>query len=172
MTRLSPATLVILLALGPAMAGAQPPLPGTGSGQAMPMGVPEAAPPDTVVARLDLADGQPLPKSAAFLADTITVGRDPQTKELLISGTGQLHVEVVVGRLKKRYKVDVVLHQPKVPRGLGQRSGAWHGPENRGVTKGAAQHPFVPGGAYVVKDDARDLHRRVEINEPFRQRGH
>jgi elongation factor G len=46
---------------------------------------------------------------------TITVGRDPQTKELLISGTGQLHVEVVVGRLKKRYKVDVVLHQPKVP---------------------------------------------------------
>jgi hypothetical protein len=76
MTRLSPATLVILLALGPAVAGAQPPLPGTGSGQAMPMGVPEAAPPDTVVARLDLAEGQPLPKSAAFLADTITVGRD------------------------------------------------------------------------------------------------
>lgn len=46
---------------------------------------------------------------------TIKVGRDPQTKELLISGTGQLHVEVIVGRLKKRYGVDVVLHQPKVP---------------------------------------------------------
>jgi len=46
---------------------------------------------------------------------TISVGRDPQTKELLISGTGQLHVEVVVGRLKKRYGVDVILHQPKVP---------------------------------------------------------
>ena len=29
---------------------------------------------------------------------TITVGRDPQTKEMLISGAGQLHVEVVVGR--------------------------------------------------------------------------
>jgi elongation factor G len=46
---------------------------------------------------------------------TITVGRDPQTKEMLISGAGQLHVEVIVGRLKKRYKVNVVLHQPKVP---------------------------------------------------------
>jgi elongation factor G len=46
---------------------------------------------------------------------TITVGRDPQTKEMLVSGAGQLHVEVMVGRLKKRYKVDVVLHQPKVP---------------------------------------------------------
>jgi elongation factor G len=46
---------------------------------------------------------------------TITIGRDPQTKEMLISGAGQLHVEVMVGRLKKRYNVNVVLHQPKVP---------------------------------------------------------
>jgi elongation factor G len=46
---------------------------------------------------------------------TIKVGRDPQTKEMLISGAGQLHVEVVVARLKKRYKVDVLLHPPKVP---------------------------------------------------------
>jgi elongation factor G len=41
--------------------------------------------------------------------------RDPQTKELLVSGSGQLHVEVVVARLKKRFGVEVVLHQPKVP---------------------------------------------------------
>ena len=33
----------------------------------------------------------------------------------MIAGTGQLHVEVVVNKLKKRYKVDVDLHQPKVP---------------------------------------------------------
>jgi len=46
---------------------------------------------------------------------TISVGRDPQTKEMLISGTGQLHVDVVVGKLKKRFGVDVLLHQPKVP---------------------------------------------------------
>ncbi len=46
---------------------------------------------------------------------TISVGRDPQTKEMLLSGTGQLHVEVVVSKLKKRYNVDVLLHQPKVP---------------------------------------------------------
>jgi elongation factor G len=46
---------------------------------------------------------------------TIAIGRDPQTKEMLISGTGQLHVEVVVGRLKRRYNINVILHQPKVP---------------------------------------------------------
>ncbi|MCX6625574.1 MAG: elongation factor G [Acidobacteria bacterium] len=41
--------------------------------------------------------------------------RDPQTKEFLLGGTGQQHVEVVVSRLKKRYGVDVELHPPKIP---------------------------------------------------------
>lgn len=42
-------------------------------------------------------------------------GRDPQTNELLLSGSGQLHVELTIAKLKQRYKVDVVLHPPKVP---------------------------------------------------------
>ncbi|HUP46588.1 MAG TPA: elongation factor G [Thermoanaerobaculia bacterium] len=46
---------------------------------------------------------------------TIKFGRDEQTKELLISGQGQLHVEIVVSKLKKKYGVDVILHPPKVP---------------------------------------------------------
>jgi elongation factor G len=37
------------------------------------------------------------------------------TKEFLISGQGQLHVEIVVSKLKKKYGVDVILHPPKVP---------------------------------------------------------
>ncbi|MCZ2151618.1 MAG: elongation factor G [Bryobacterales bacterium] len=41
--------------------------------------------------------------------------RDPQTKEFLVAGTGQQHVEVVVNKLKKRYGVDVALHSPKIP---------------------------------------------------------
>lgn len=41
--------------------------------------------------------------------------RDPQTKELLVMGSGQLHVEVVVARLKRRFGVEVLLHPPKVP---------------------------------------------------------
>ncbi|HUP59441.1 MAG TPA: elongation factor G [Thermoanaerobaculia bacterium] len=46
---------------------------------------------------------------------TIKFERDAMTKEFLISGQGQLHVEIVVGKLKKKYNVDVVLHPPKVP---------------------------------------------------------
>ncbi|HKP45414.1 MAG TPA: elongation factor G [Pyrinomonadaceae bacterium] len=41
--------------------------------------------------------------------------RDDQTKEFLLSGSGQLHVETVVEKLKKRYSVEVTLHPPKVP---------------------------------------------------------
>ncbi|MEP6706762.1 MAG: elongation factor G [Pyrinomonadaceae bacterium] len=41
--------------------------------------------------------------------------RDAQTKEFLLAGSGQLHVETVVEKLKKRYGVEVMLHPPKVP---------------------------------------------------------
>jgi elongation factor G len=45
----------------------------------------------------------------------LKVSRDAQTHEMLLSGMGQLHVEVVVGRLRKRYKVEVNLKKPKIP---------------------------------------------------------
>ena len=41
-------------------------------------------------------------------------GRDPQTKEFLLSGAGQQHIEVVVAKLRKRYHVDLTLKPPKV----------------------------------------------------------
>jgi elongation factor G len=41
--------------------------------------------------------------------------RDPQTREFLLAGAGQQHVEIVVSRLKKRYGVDVTLKAPKIP---------------------------------------------------------
>ncbi|HUB82491.1 MAG TPA: elongation factor G [Bryobacteraceae bacterium] len=41
--------------------------------------------------------------------------RDPQTREFLLAGTGQQHVEIVVSRMKKRYGVDVTLKAPKIP---------------------------------------------------------
>ncbi|HUO27473.1 MAG TPA: elongation factor G [Candidatus Aquilonibacter sp.] len=41
--------------------------------------------------------------------------RDAQTKEFLIAGTGQQHIEVTVSKLKKRYHTEVNLKAPKVP---------------------------------------------------------
>jgi len=41
--------------------------------------------------------------------------RDPQTKEFILSGSGQLHIETVVDKLRNRFHVEVTLHPPKVP---------------------------------------------------------
>jgi elongation factor G len=46
---------------------------------------------------------------------TISLRRDPQTGEQLISGLTQMQVEVAVDRLRGRFHVDVELHQPRVP---------------------------------------------------------
>ena len=46
---------------------------------------------------------------------TARIEREPQTNELIISGNGQLHVEIITDRLKKRYDVNVDLKPPKIP---------------------------------------------------------
>jgi elongation factor G len=46
---------------------------------------------------------------------SLRYGRDAQTREFLLSGSGQQHIEVVVSKLKKRYGVEVTLKAPKVP---------------------------------------------------------
>jgi len=45
----------------------------------------------------------------------IRYSRDPQTKELLLAGQGQLHIEVTVAKLKRRFGVDVNLKPPRIP---------------------------------------------------------
>ena len=46
---------------------------------------------------------------------SISYARDPQTHELLLSGQGQLHIEVTVAKLKRRFAVEVILKPPRIP---------------------------------------------------------
>jgi elongation factor G len=46
---------------------------------------------------------------------TISYTRDQQTKELLLSGQGQSHIEVTVAKLKRRFGVEVNLKLPRIP---------------------------------------------------------
>jgi elongation factor G len=46
---------------------------------------------------------------------TISYNRDAQTKELLLSGQGQSHIEVTVAKLKRRFGVEVNLKLPRIP---------------------------------------------------------
>jgi elongation factor G len=46
---------------------------------------------------------------------TIRYARDPQTHELLLAGQGQMHIEVTVAKLKRRFGVEVNLKPPRIP---------------------------------------------------------
>jgi elongation factor G len=46
---------------------------------------------------------------------TIDLHRDPQTGEQIVAGLSQMHVEVVIDRLRERFGVDVTLKPPRVP---------------------------------------------------------
>jgi elongation factor G len=46
---------------------------------------------------------------------TLDVHRDPDTGEQIIAGLTQVHVEVIVDRMKRRYGAEIELHPPRVP---------------------------------------------------------
>lgn len=46
---------------------------------------------------------------------TIDLHRDPQTGDQIVAGLSQIHVEVVVDRLKSRFGAEVTLKPPRVP---------------------------------------------------------
>ncbi|HEV8341607.1 MAG TPA: elongation factor G [Candidatus Binatia bacterium] len=46
---------------------------------------------------------------------TIEVHRDEETRDFILSGMGQQHVEIIVEKLKRKYGADVILKAPKVP---------------------------------------------------------
>ena len=46
---------------------------------------------------------------------TLKVKRDDQTREMIISGMGQVHLEVTIEKLKRKFGVEVELKTPKVP---------------------------------------------------------
>jgi elongation factor G len=87
--------------------------------------------------------------------------RDQETHEMLLSGTGQRHAEIVVAKLKQRYNVEVILHPPKVPyRETIARAADGHG-RHKKQTGGRGQfadckikiEPLPRGGDYEFVDE-------------------
>ena len=63
-------------------------------------------------------DEQKISTSLSKIADedpTFHITRDNQTKELVITGMSQLHLDVIQHRLKRRFDLEVVTKEPKIP---------------------------------------------------------
>ena len=61
---------------------------------------------------------------------TLGFSRNADTKEMVLSGTGQLHLDLALEKLRRKYGADVVIHTPKIPyretiRGTAQAQGKY-----------------------------------------------
>ncbi len=101
---------------------------------------------------------------------SLRFSRDPQTKEFLLAGSGQQHIEVVVAKLHKRYHVDLKLHPPKVPyretiRGKADAEGK-HKKQTGGHGQfGVCRIRLEPGGARNGHRIRRRYFRRRDSQE-------
>jgi elongation factor G len=86
---------------------------------------------------------------------------DPETKQLLVSGVGSMHVEMSVERMKRKYNVDVTLLPPRIPyketvKGRAETQGKY-----KKQTGGRGQYgdtwlriePLVRGGGFQFVDE-------------------
>jgi elongation factor G len=46
---------------------------------------------------------------------TLEFSRHADTKEMVLSGMGQLHIDLALEKLRRKYGAEVMLHMPKIP---------------------------------------------------------
>ena len=64
------------------------------------------------------ADEDKLPQGLHRIMEedqTIAMHRDEETRDFILSGMGQQHIEIIVEKLKRKYGAEVILKAPKVP---------------------------------------------------------
>jgi len=109
------------------------------------------------------ADQDKLSKAMTKLIEedpTFAVKTDEETKEIILSGMGELHLEILVDRLKEEFKVDAEVGQPKVAYRETLREAATGEYKHVKQTGGHGQYghvvmeiaPLDEGGGFVFDD--------------------
>ena len=112
-------------------------------------------------------DEQKISQSLTKIADedpTFRITHDPQTHELVINGVSQMHLDVIQHRLKKRYDLEVVTHEPKIPyrEAIQGEAAAEH--RHRKQSGGRGQFGEVHLRVYPL---AREIKSQKELEEQF-----
>ncbi len=96
---------------------------------------------------------------------TFKVTRDSQTKELVITGMTQLHLDVMQQRLKKRFDVEITTKEPKIPyrETITAKGEARY--RHKKQTGGRGQFGEVALRVYPLKD--LDIHDEAQLAERF-----
>jgi elongation factor G len=117
-------------------------------------------------------DEQKISGSLGKIADedpTFHVTRDNQTKELVITGMSQLHLDVIHNRLKRRFDLEVITKEPKIPyrETVTANSEAMH--RHKKQSGGRGQFGEVHLRVYPLP---RDLTSEEQLTERFANKEH
>jgi elongation factor G len=113
-------------------------------------------------------DEQKISGSLQKIADedpTFKVTRDSQTKEMVITGMSQVHLDIVQHRLKRRFDLEVVTKEPKIPYRETIMGTAEAEHQHKKQSGGRGQYAKVHMRIYPLKDE--DISSKEQFFEKF-----
>ena len=94
---------------------------------------------------------------------TFRVQSDPETGEILIAGMGQLHLEIYTERIKREYKVECIVGEPKVAYKETPTKAVDFNYKHKKQTGGSGQYAHIVGKMTPLPDDSKETF--VFLNE-------
>jgi len=87
---------------------------------------------------------------------TFRVSSDEETSETLIAGMGELHLDIYVERIRREYKVDVIVGAPKVSYREAPTQNVDFDHKRKKQTGGSGQYGHIKGTLEVLPEDATE----------------
>ena len=87
---------------------------------------------------------------------TFRAGTDEETGETVVSGMGELHLEIYIERMRREYKVDVEVGAPKVSYREAPTKDAEYNYKHKKQTGGSGQFAHIVGRLEMLPDEAEE----------------